>query len=102
MESEHLVRMANQITSFFEVYPKNEALDGIAKHIHNSWDPRMRDAMVEIVRSGGKGLNPLFVEAMELYVKGPNTPGPKASVNPRVQAPRGANPSFADQGGDAG
>ena len=39
MNSADLIRMANQITDFFEVYPKPEALDGIAKHIHNMWAP---------------------------------------------------------------
>ena len=45
MNSADLVRMANQITDFFEVYPKSEALDGIAKHIHNMWEPRMRNEL---------------------------------------------------------
>ena len=56
MESaDHLIRMANQITGFFEVYPKSEALDGIAKHIHNLWAPPMRNAMKDIIEAGGEG-----------------------------------------------
>ena len=34
MDNTDLIRMANQITAFFAPYPKGEALDGIAKHIH--------------------------------------------------------------------
>jgi formate dehydrogenase subunit delta len=101
MESaDHLIRMANQITGFFEVYPKSEALDGIAKHIHNLWAPRMRNAMKDIIEAGGEGLNPLFIEAMRDYFKGPKSDGRRVTVNPRERAPRGASPSFADGGGD--
>src|SRR4029079_11443955 len=101
MESaDHLIRMANQITGFFAVYPKSEALDGIAKHIHNLWAPRMRNAMKDIIEAGGEGLNPLFIEAMRDYFKGPKSDGRRVTVNPRERAPRGAAPSFADGGGD--
>ena len=100
MKSADLIRMANQITDFFEVYPKSEALDGIAKHIHNSWEPRMRNAMKAIIEAGGEGLKPLFIEAMRDYFKGPKSDGRRVTVNPRERAPKGAAPSFADGGGD--
>ncbi len=102
MKSADLVRMANQITDFFELYPKPEALDGIAKHIHNMWEPRMRNELKSILDSGGEGLKPLCVEAMANYFKGPQSPGRVANVNPRAQSPKGGKPSFADGGGDAG
>jgi formate dehydrogenase subunit delta len=42
-----LVRMANQIGTFFESMPdRTEALAGIAKHLKNFWDPRMRKAFL--------------------------------------------------------
>ena len=97
-----LIRMANQITANFEVYPRSEALDGIAKHIHNSWELRMRNAMKCIIDAGGEGLNPLFIEAMRDYFKGPKSDGRRVIVDPRKIAPQGAEPSFADGGGDAG
>ena len=62
MKDADLVRMANQITTFFEIYPKSEAMDGIAKHIHNAWEPRMRNAMKTIIDAGGEGLKPLCIE----------------------------------------
>ncbi len=102
MESADLIRMANQITGYFEFYPKAEALDGIAKHIHNTWEPRMRNAMKGIIDDGGEELKPLFVEAMHDYFKGPKSEGRRVTVNPKEQAPEGAPPSFADGGGDAG
>ena len=100
MHSADLVRMANQITDFFEIYPKSEALDGIAKHIHNMWDPRMRNELKVIIDTGGKGLKPLFIEAMCDYYKGPKSDGRRVTVNPREKAPKGAAPSFASGGGD--
>ncbi len=102
MESAHLIKMANQITTYFKIYPKPEALDGIAKHIHNTWERRMRDAMRDIIGAGGEGLEPLFIEAMHDYFKGPKSDGRRVTVDSREQSPQGAQPSFADGGGDAG
>ena len=99
MKSADLIRMANQITDFFEVYPKSEALDGIPKHIHNMWEPRMRNELKVIIEAGGEGLKPLFIEAMRDF-KGPKSDGRRVTVNPREQAPKGGRPSFADGGGD--
>jgi formate dehydrogenase subunit delta len=99
MKSSDLVRMANQITDYFSLYPKTEALDGIAKHIHASWEPRMRNALKAHIDQGGEGLSPLFLDAMAEYFKGPKG---SAKVNPAKVAPKGASPSFADGGGDAG
>jgi formate dehydrogenase subunit delta len=80
MESEVLIQMANQITAFWSVYPKTEALESISRHIHSSWDPRMRDQMKTIIEDGAHGLSPLFVEAMKDYFKGPKTPGKPAAA----------------------
>ena len=102
MDRSQLVRMANQIARYFEVYPNAEALDGIAKHIHNTWERRMRNEMKAIVDEGGEGLSPLCMHALSDYFKGPKSDGRRATVDSREQAPHGAQPSFADGGGDAG
>jgi formate dehydrogenase subunit delta len=48
MHLENLVSMANQIGTFFSAYPdRQEALDGIATHIHKFWEPRMRMRLIE-------------------------------------------------------
>ena len=42
-QDDNLTRMANQIGTFFESMPdREEALEGIATHLKNFWDPRMR------------------------------------------------------------
>jgi formate dehydrogenase subunit delta len=79
MQASDLVRMANQITDYFSVYPKPEAIDGIAKHIHASWEPRMRNALKAHIDAGGEGLSPLFLEAMADYFKGPKSPAKVAA-----------------------
>ncbi len=60
---EKLIYMANQIASFFQTMPHDEAADGVAKHINDFWDPRMRRQFFEIVEAGGNGLSPLVLDA---------------------------------------
>ena len=59
-----LVYMANQIATFFKAMPHDEAVAGVAKHINDFWDPRMRRQFFEIVEAGGAGLSPLVLEAV--------------------------------------
>ncbi len=49
MQKAELVRMANQIALFFEPYGCEEAVAGVAGHLRNFWDPRMRSQLVAIV-----------------------------------------------------
>jgi formate dehydrogenase subunit delta len=66
MQPESLVRMANQIGTFFEAMPdRAEALDGIAQHLRRYWDPRMRRALLAHVDGGGQtGLSDAVLEAI--------------------------------------
>ena len=59
MEPEKLVKMANQIASFFEAEPDRKvALDGIASHLKRFWDPRMRRELLRFVdEHAGEGLS---------------------------------------------
>src|SRR5690349_22748959 len=100
MNADDVVRMANQITAFFAAYPKEEALDGIAKHIHATWERRLRNTLKAHLDAGGAGLNPLCIEAMSVYFKGPKTPNARRVDPTRSNAPKGAEPSFAVGGGD--
>jgi formate dehydrogenase subunit delta len=60
---EKLVRMANQIGTFFMSKPHDEGVAGIAEHINKFWEPRMRQQFFEIVDAGGEGLLPIVLEA---------------------------------------
>jgi len=47
MDTQNLIKMANQIGAFFESMPdKLEAQDGVINHIQKFWDPRMRKAFL--------------------------------------------------------
>ena len=51
---EDLIRMANQIAAFHGAYPEEEAVEGVAQHIRDFWDPRMRRALSEVLASDAK------------------------------------------------
>ena len=102
MDVRDIVHMVNEITDFFAIYPKQEALDGIAKHIHDRGELRLRNALKAHLDTGGAGLKPLCIEAMAGYFRGPNSPNPRRVDPTRSVAPTGAEPSFADGGGDGG
>lgn len=61
--NEKLAYMANQIARFFEAMPEEEAAEGVAKHINDFWEPRMRRHFFEMVDAGGAGLRPLVLKA---------------------------------------
>ncbi|KQP09905.1 MULTISPECIES: formate dehydrogenase subunit delta [unclassified Methylobacterium] len=59
-----LVRMANQITTFFRSYPDEEAVAGIHKHIVAFWTPKMRRSLEAFGPTEGSGLDPLALKAI--------------------------------------
>ena len=63
MSPEKLITMANQIAKFMESKPHAEGVDGLASHINDFWEPRMRRQFFEIVDAGGAGLRPLVLDA---------------------------------------
>jgi formate dehydrogenase subunit delta len=68
MNSEHLIRMANQIGVFFESMPdRQEALEGIANHLKKFWEPRMRAAFLELLDTDATRIKPIVREAMQTY-----------------------------------
>jgi formate dehydrogenase subunit delta len=53
---DNLVKMANQIGTFFESDPSHEqAIQGIANHLLKFWDPRMRQQLVAFVENSPDG-----------------------------------------------
>jgi formate dehydrogenase subunit delta len=58
-----IVRMANQIATFFLSQPEQVRVAGVANHINKFWEPRMRRQFFEIVDSGSGDLLPLVIEA---------------------------------------
>ena len=75
MKPEKLTRMANQIATFMAVKPHQEAVEGIAAHISDYWEPRMREALFELSAQGGADLSPLVKEAVA-YIRKPQVFNP--------------------------
>jgi len=55
--TKELVRMANQIATYFDAYPREEAVAETATHIRKFWDPRMRAGLFAHVDAGGGDLH---------------------------------------------
>ena len=52
-----LVTMANQIAKFMESKPHAEGVAGLANHINDFWEPRMRRHLFDLLDQGGAGLH---------------------------------------------
>ncbi len=61
---ERLVYMANQIGRFFAAQPRDVAVAGVARHLADFWDPRMRQRIRAHLAAGGEGLDPIVREAV--------------------------------------
>ena len=61
-----LIRMANDISNFFNADPDKEiAAEGVRNHIAKSWDVRMRKAIIDhLSQHNGEGLSPLAKTAI--------------------------------------
>ena len=65
MDIHRLVTMANDIGAFFAGHPAHdEVVGGIANHLRNFWEARMRREIVSYVAGGGDELKPLVREAV--------------------------------------
>lgn len=60
METERLVKMANDISNFFNAEPdRTAAIQGTVDHIKRFWEPRMRQGIIHYRKSGGTGFSEL-------------------------------------------
>jgi formate dehydrogenase subunit delta len=63
MSPDKLIHMANQIALFMESKPHAEGVQGVAGHINDYWEPRMRAQFFAMLDAGAPGFRPLVVEA---------------------------------------
>lgn len=68
MNTEHLIRMANDISAFFDSEAGADAPAQIASHITRFWDPRMRTELIAYGQAGGAQLSPSARAAVQLLV----------------------------------
>jgi formate dehydrogenase subunit delta len=62
--TQKLVRMANQIATFFASQPGETQAAEVAGHLKAFWEPRMLTALYAHVDAGGEGLSPLVLQAV--------------------------------------
>lgn len=69
MKIEPLVKMANQVGTFFEAMPdREEALADIAAHLKRFWAPRMRSVLLAYADTGDAGdLTPIVRAALQRH-----------------------------------
>ncbi|WP_201830920.1 formate dehydrogenase subunit delta [Microvirga zambiensis] len=92
MSVEKLVRMANQIASFFRSYPEDQALKGIHDHLVAFWTPGMRNALLTYASQDDGKLDPLVVKAMR------GAPSAKNPIEKQLAGPE----KVGELGSDAG
>lgn len=63
--NQNLVRMANQIATYFDSYPTEEAVAETASHIRRFWHPRMRNDLLAYAPSAGNGLHVIVAQAVQ-------------------------------------
>jgi len=61
---ETLVRMANQIATFFSSQPEKEQLEGVVSHINRFWERRMRERLLQLSEEKKSGLHALVAQAL--------------------------------------
>ncbi|MFN2306450.1 MAG: formate dehydrogenase subunit delta [Paracoccaceae bacterium] len=64
MSPDKMVRMANQIATFFKTQPGADAAAKVRDHITDYWEPRMRQQLCDYVSAGGEGLDAVVVRAV--------------------------------------
>ena len=58
-----LIYMANQIAKFMESKPHDQGIEGLAAHINDFWEPRMRKQFFQLLDQGNAGFRPVVLEA---------------------------------------
>ncbi len=67
MNAENLIKMANDIGTFFEAMPNREqATQDVASHIKKFWEPRMQKSLIAYLGAHGEeaGLKPIVRDAL--------------------------------------
>lgn len=60
---EKLIRMANQIATFFNSQPEGVRIEGIAGHINKFWEPRMRRRFLQLIEDESTGFQDIVRQA---------------------------------------
>jgi formate dehydrogenase subunit delta len=64
-----LIRMANQIATYFDSRPEAERVAGIAAHINDFWEPRMRTQLLDLLVRRSDAFKAHVVESLPFIRK---------------------------------
>ena len=64
-----LIRMANQIATYFDSRPEAERVAGIASHINDFWEPRMRTQLLDLLARRSDAFKADVIAALPLIRK---------------------------------
>ena len=78
MSPDKLVHMANQIALFMESKPHDQGVAGVAAHISDFWEPRMRRQFFAMIAEGSAAFRPLVVEAASQVRPAPLADAPQS------------------------
>ena len=82
MDIEHMVKMVNEISLFYEGESGvgEKAAHDVANHLRRFWDPRMRKQIVSHYQSGAHGLDDVGRTAVGMLASGDSSPATVANV----------------------
>lgn len=85
MDIRKLVKMANDIGTFFDADPdRAAAAEGVVNHLARFWEPRMRrELLAHVEKTGGEDLRPLVREALKANHARLLLPGQESLPPPR-------------------
>jgi len=69
MSPDKLVRMANQIATFFESQPQADKAGLVADHLREFWEPRMLEQLSAHLDAGAEALSPLALEGSKRVLR---------------------------------
>lgn len=71
MQTEQLIKMANQIGDFYDSYPDdNQAQQDIAGHLNKFWALQMRQQLaLHVKETNGEGLQPKVASAIVSHLE---------------------------------
>lgn len=91
MNNTDVVRMANQMASFFNSYGKEEGSKELATHINYFWEPPLREQFLKMVVTSANLFDPLVITA-SLRVVDPRIKKPviQEAQDPKTRLPKEA------------
>ena len=67
MNTDTMIKRSNSIADYFKEYSHDRAVSGIQNHLKNFWEERQLSQLINYVKSDGKNLDQLVIEAVNTF-----------------------------------